>query len=213
MADSDNSTTLPAVMHGGGGRSNICERDFSTDADPALVLRRDWPRANYVSRVLCRLQQRLEARMMVNTGIPVLTAGGAISSSSGSTMGSLALPAQYAIACEAEVFATTEALKLQDAIPETTARSLAGIIAKLEIIVGSDRDIDDPTDFPWPHIASVLRDLRAIAGDLPAIRPNRATTRADAARHWEAAIKLIAALEEEGAGGRYHLSIPAEAIR
>jgi hypothetical protein len=77
----------------------------------------------------------------------------------------------------------TEALKLQDALPEVSALSLAGILAKLEVIVGADRDIGDPTDFPWPHIASVLRDLKAIAGDLPPYESDRSTTRADVARH------------------------------
>ena len=36
-----------------------------------------------------------------------------------------------------------------------------------DLIVAADREIDDPTDFPWPHLASVLRDLKAIAGDIP----------------------------------------------
>ncbi|WP_292619681.1 hypothetical protein [Mesorhizobium sp.] len=65
---------------------------------------------------------------------------------------------RHAIACEAEVIAD-RVLKLQDAIPELTAPSLAGIVAKLEMIIGADRDIGDPTDFPWPHIASELPDL------------------------------------------------------
>ncbi|BAV48034.1 Uncharacterized protein MLTONO_3131 [Mesorhizobium loti] len=92
----------------------------------------------------------------------------------------------------------TEALKLQDSIPEVVSTSLVGAIAKLEMIVGADRDIGDPTDFPWPHIASVLRDLKAIAGSLPARRRSRATTRSDVTKHWESAVKLVAALQEEG---------------
>jgi hypothetical protein len=107
--------------------------------------------------------------------------------------------ADYAAAREAEVFAMTEALKFQDAIPNVAALSLAGIVAKLEMIVGADRDIGDPTDFPWPHITSVLRDLKAIAGNLPAFRSDRAVTRADVARHWKEAAKLVAALEAEEA--------------
>lgn len=43
--------------------------------DPALSLWTDWHRARHVSLVLCRVQQRLETRMMVNPGIPVLTDG------------------------------------------------------------------------------------------------------------------------------------------
>ncbi|TPM98395.1 hypothetical protein FJ977_11885 [Mesorhizobium sp. B2-1-3A] len=103
------------------------------------------------------------------------------------------------MAREAEVLAMTEALKLQDSIPEVSATSLVGVIAKLEMIVGADRDIGDPTDFPWPHIASVLRDLKAIAGDLPVGRCSRERTRSDIAKHWESAVRLVAALKEEGA--------------
>ncbi|TIN90706.1 MAG: hypothetical protein E5Y06_31415 [Mesorhizobium sp.] len=135
--------------------------------------------------------------MIANTGIQVLTAGEPMPwQLSVSTTG---LDSEHPIACEAEVFAMTEALKLQDSIPEVAATSLAGVIAKLEMIVGADRDIGDPTDFPWPHIVSVLRDLKAIAGDLPAGRRSRARTRRDVAKHWESAVKLVAALEEEDA--------------
>ncbi|RWE79655.1 MAG: hypothetical protein EOS42_01045 [Mesorhizobium sp.] len=103
---------------------------------------------------------------------------------------------QYAVAQEAEVLAVTEALKFQDALPELAALSLAGILAKLEVIVGADRDIGDPTDFPWPHLASVLRDLKAIAGDLPPYESDRSTTRADVARHLKQAAQLVEAVEE-----------------
>ncbi|TPN47953.1 hypothetical protein FJ976_20060 [Mesorhizobium sp. B1-1-9] len=106
---------------------------------------------------------------------------------------------QYAVAREAEVLAVTEALKLQDALPEVSAQSLAGILAKLEVIVGADRDIGDPTDFPWPHIASVLRDLKAIAGDLPPCESNRSATRADITRHLQQAARLIDSVEAEEA--------------
>ncbi|RWL74522.1 MAG: hypothetical protein EOR67_31410 [Mesorhizobium sp.] len=136
--------------------------------------------------------------MLVNPGIQVLAAD-----SSKRVQEQTALissnPRDYAVAREAEVFAMTEALKLQDSIPEVAATSLIGVIAKLEMIVGADRDIGDPTDFPWPHIASVLRDLRAIAGGLPISRRSRERTRSDVARHWESAVKLVAALKEEGA--------------
>jgi hypothetical protein len=168
-----------------------------------------------VSLVLCRLQQRLEGRLMVNTGIPVLTADEAASPSSQTKSAARKVLADgYSIAREAEVFAMTEALKLQDAVPEIAANSLAGIVAKLEMIVGADRDIGDPTDFPWPHIGSVLRDLRAIAGDLPPYRLDRTVTRADVARHWKSGAKLVAALkEEEGAGKRHGWPVEVEADR
>ncbi|TPK24701.1 hypothetical protein FJ872_01640 [Mesorhizobium sp. B2-5-9] len=134
--------------------------------------------------------------MMVNPGIPVLTAG-----EPKTRRTSVVAPeegSEYAVVREAEVFAMTEALRFQDAIPNVAAQSLVGIVAKLEMIVGADRDIGDPTDFPWPHIASVLRDLKAISGDLPVYRLNRAATRADVARHRKEATKLVAALEAHG---------------
>lgn len=146
--------------------------------------------------------------MLVNPGIPVLTANG--KKGARSRVGSehrLPDADAYAIAREAEVFAMTEALKLQDAVPGIAATSLAGVVAKLEMIVGADRDIGDPTDFPWPHITSVLRDLKALAGDLPAYRPDRAATRADVSGHWEAAVKLVAALNEEEVLERRKLAV------
>ncbi|ARP67639.1 hypothetical protein A9K65_008530 [Mesorhizobium sp. WSM1497] len=135
--------------------------------------------------------------MIANTGIQVLTAGEPTPWQL--SMSATGLDSEHLIACEAEVFAMTEALKLQDSIAEVAATSLIGVIAKLEMIVGADRDIGDPTDFPWPHIASVLDDLKAIAGSLPVGSRSRERTRSDVARHWESAVKLVAALKKEGA--------------
>ncbi|TGS09668.1 hypothetical protein EN852_029960 [Mesorhizobium sp. M2E.F.Ca.ET.209.01.1.1] len=135
--------------------------------------------------------------MIANTGIQVLTA---VERTPWQLPVSAAgLASNHLIACEAEVFAMTEALNVQDSVPDIAATSLIGVIAKLEMIVGADRDIGDPTDFPWPHIASVLRDLKAIAGDLPAGSRTRERTRSDVARHWKSAVKLVTALKEEGA--------------
>ena len=192
MADSDNTTTLPFVIDRQGDKLKGSERQA---IDPASGLWNEWRQARYASLLLCRVQQRLETRMMANTGIPVLTSGESLSSRI--PVAASEASAEYAVAREAEVFAMTEALKFQDAVPSVAALSLAGIIAKLDMIVGADRDIGDPTDFPWPHIASVLLDLKALAGDLPAYRPDRTITRADVARHWSQAIKLVTALSDE----------------
>jgi len=127
------------------------------ESDAAVTLRNRQQRARHVALILCRAQQRLESRMLVNTGIPGLTG----SEASGSRNDRPQAPnaawqtvdgsVERAVACEAEVFAVTEELKLQDAIPDVVATSLAGVVAKLEMIVGADREIDDPTDFPWPY--------------------------------------------------------------
>lgn len=174
MADSDNSTTLPCVTHGRVQRPRAHGEDSFDDADPVLALLQGWLRAQHVSQVLCRRQQRLERRVLD------AAAPDAMDKKVG-----------YSIACQAEVEAATAALKLQDKIPHVQARSLLGVVAKLEIIVGADRDIDDPTDFPWPHIASVLNDLKEIAGSLPLERPGRSVVQADCRRYHTMAADLI----------------------
>lgn len=172
MTDSDNSTTLPSVTH--SRRETTGTSGRLDDADPAILLLRDWLQAQHVSHVLCRLQQRLERRVLdAADPEPIDRKVG------------------YSIACQAEVEATTAALKLQDKLPHIQARSLLGIVAKLEIIAGADRDIDDPTDFPWPHIASVLDDLKKIAGGLPFERPDRSVVHADCRLYQEIATDLI----------------------
>ena len=169
MADSDHSTTMPFVTNGRDTTSNRLP-----DADPPILLLRDWLRAQHVSQVLCRLQQRLERRY--------LNAGGSEP---------VDKQVAYSIACQAEVESSTVALKLQDKLPQIRARSLLGVVAKLEIIAGADRDIDDPTDFPWPHIASVLADLKEIAGSLPLERPERTVVQADCRRYQAMAADLV----------------------
>jgi hypothetical protein len=169
--------------------------DSGRSLDLVLALWREWQQARYVSLMLCRVQQRLEARMMVDTGIQVLTAGASAPRRRSAATSDAA--SRYAIACEAEVLAMIEALKLQDEMPDLRSSSLLGIVAKLEIIIGADRDIGDPTDFPWPHIASVLRDLKAITGDLRCSRPDRAFTRAEVARLWNEATRLVTTLSDE----------------
>lgn len=104
----------------------------------------------------------------------------------------------YSIAYHAEVEAVTEALKIQDRLPRMPARSLLGVVAKLEIIVGADREIDDPTDFPWPHIESILRDLKEIAGSVPLQRPDRSIVQADCRRYQAMAADLVA-LDQQAA--------------
>ncbi|PBB69288.1 hypothetical protein CK228_08795 [Mesorhizobium sp. WSM4312] len=175
MADSDYSTTTPSVTHGQAPNalSGLC------GPDPAILLLRDWLRAQRVSQVLCRLQQRLERRVLDAAGPE------AIDEKVG-----------YTIAYQAEVEATTAALKLQDKLPRIPARSLLGIVAKLEIIAGADRDIDDPTDFPWPHIASVLDDLKKLAGSLPLERPDRSIVQEDC-RSYQAIAADFVGLERQ----------------
>ncbi|TPL04295.1 hypothetical protein [Mesorhizobium sp. B2-4-11] len=184
MADSDNSTTLPSVTYSRRDRQAANASESIDDRDPAILLLRGWLRAQHVSHVLCRLQQRLERRALDAADTEAIDR-----------------KVGYSIACQAEVEATTAALKLQDKIPHVQARSLLGVVAKLEIIAGADRDIDDPTDFPWPHIASVLNDLKEIAGSLPLERPDRTVVQADCRRYQAMAADMIG-LQRQAANRR-----------
>ncbi|QKC80989.1 hypothetical protein [Mesorhizobium sp. NZP2077] len=184
MTDSDNSTTLASVTHSRRDRQVSNAYGYFDDSDPAILLQREWLRAEYASHVLCRLQQRLERRVLD------AAAPDAMDEKVG-----------YSIACQAEVEAATAALKLQDNLPCIQARSLLGIVAKLEIIAGADRDIDDPTDFPWPHIASVLDDLKKIAGSPPLGRPERSVVQTDCRRYQAMAADMIG-LEKQAANLR-----------
>lgn len=139
MADSDNTTTLPFVIGHQGDKPDGSARQAK---DPALSLWNEWQQARHTSLVSCRMQQRLEARMMANTGTPVLTSVEFVSWRMSAAASDAR--AEYAVAREAEVLAVTETLRFQDAIPSVAALSLPGIVAKLEMIVGADRDIGDP---------------------------------------------------------------------
>ncbi|EBV3599761.1 hypothetical protein DOI34_24675 [Salmonella enterica subsp. enterica serovar Virchow] len=208
MADSDNSMSLPAVIGGSGGRSAdfdvwmigissfaspsevknlpegelISEQRSNGDVDPAIIACGQWRQARHVSLVLCRLQQRLERRMM-NAAL--------YGRDQPATCDRMDEEIGYSVALEAEVLATSAVLNIQDDIPNMEAGSLLGIVAKLEMVAGADREIDDPTDFPWPHIESILRDLKRLAGSLPVHRPGRASVREDAKRYRSVAAKLV----------------------
>lgn len=224
MTDSDTTTIASFVVRSEKPRQGFTQKLRDVDqpacdeADPAVVLLRDWRRAQRVSLVLCRLQQRLESRIInalgfrgqaqgvplpngevsqvrcgLEEGLDKSTHGKEKTQIDGQIAQWDAMDEDigYSIAREAEVTAMTAALKLQDALPHTAARSLFGIIAKLEIIAGADREIGDATDFPWPHIDSVLRDLKKVSGSLPKERPGRCVVRADVARYWAIAANLV----------------------
>lgn len=231
MTDSDTTTIASFVVRSGKSRQGSTQKLHDVDqpecarTDPAVVLLRDWRRAQRVSLVLCRLQQRLERRIINALGFrgqpqgvrlpngevsqvrcrseldELIRAEGLDESTRAKAKAQIdgqiaqwdAMDEEigYSVAREAEVTAMTATLKLQDALPNTAARSLFGIIAKLEIVVGADREIGDATDFPWPHIDSVLRDLKKISGSLPKERPERYVVRADVARYWAIAVDLV----------------------
>ena len=158
MADSDDTTTLPFVTRAderveivsymrAGESAALAGAPLS---DPAARLTLKWIEAHAMTQALCIEQQKLE--LYVDGGEP---------------QNADELRRNYAAALRAEdVAAATEQAHL-DSPPGTPAQTINGIIGKLTMILGECEDNTDATDFPGPHILSVLDDLMRIAGQGP----------------------------------------------
>ncbi|GLS28310.1 hypothetical protein GCM10007937_00170 [Mesorhizobium albiziae] len=70
----------------------------------------------------------------------------------------------YSAAKEAEQQAADKEQLLLDKLAITPARTIAGVIAKLAVVLREGEDNRDPSDFPLPHIRSVLEDLARVTG-------------------------------------------------
>jgi hypothetical protein len=68
----------------------------------------------------------------------------------------------YSATREAEQQAAEKEQILLDELARTPARSIAGVIAKLAVLLREVEDHHDASDFPLPHIRSVLDDLTRI---------------------------------------------------
>lgn len=183
MADSDNTTALPFVTQ--GGRRKSCAVDdgaavadivhavrLPAPLDPCVVLLQDWEQAHHMAVVLCRLQQRLELR--ISNALASSEPGGEPESDQQSTPQAAVLTDRrarwdeldaevgYSRARAAEAQAVEAEEEILDAVADTPGQSLAGVIAKLTIIVGGGETMGDTSAFPWPQIQSVLADLQTL---------------------------------------------------
>lgn len=153
MADSDNTMTLPFVTSRlRRKRSPVDERQAGVShrraiepADPAVALLHQWQEAHHVAHVLCRLQQRRETRLLNAVASPTQDR------------------TSHSMARALEIDAMDAEQRLLDAVATTSAHSLAGVMAKLEMITGCSEADEDPSVFPWPQLRSVLADLREAA--------------------------------------------------
>jgi len=161
MADSDNTTTLPSVTLGRESWMTSMTRFADcapTHPDPALALSQAWTEAHAATAEQCLRQQRLETELLERRR------------SSGSLDGKLAGRAggrdgrrrAYAEAKAAEALAAAHEQELLERLARTPANSLAGVAAKLSVIVTESEDNTDLTDFPVPHVRSALEDLRRL---------------------------------------------------
>jgi hypothetical protein len=171
MADSDNTTTMAFVTR---GRKTInimatdirqCEPDTrrggtEAKADPALTLVRAWRDAHARYLALCRRQQRLENRLARTVGYPASAAPDGLSESARWESGDLDLG--YSKTKDAEERAAEAAELLLDELARTPARSVDGLIAKLEVVLLESEVGDTPSDFPWPQLRSALADLKTL---------------------------------------------------
>ena len=161
MADSDNSTSLPFVIHRRSGEANPCDRQAPASGaaafggagegagDPVVALARNWQGVHAQMLMLCRRQQQLETMMEgKRDGLP----------RAGVDLGSDVQRA-YAAAKEEEEMAAQAAGELLEELFAAPALSVAGMIAKLEVILKESEVGDAPADFPWPHLRSILADL------------------------------------------------------
>lgn len=157
MADSDNTMTLPFVTSRlrrkrspvDETQAGLSDRRVSEPADPAVALLHRWQEAHHVAHVLCRLQQRRETRLL----------------------NAAASPAQDRIGHSAARVVEIEAMdaeqRLLDAVATTSAHSLIGVMAKLEMITSCSEADEDPSAFPWPQLRSALADLRDVVARGP----------------------------------------------
>nr|WP_295466227.1 hypothetical protein [Mesorhizobium sp.] len=161
MADSDNTTTLPSVTLGRERwmTSTIRSADCApTHTDPALALSQAWTEAHAAMAEQCLRQQRLETELLGRRR----SSGDVNSKPANRAGGRDGTRRAYAEAKAAEALASAHEQELLERLARTPATSLAGIAAKLSVIVTEAQDNTDLTDFPVSHVRSALEDLRRL---------------------------------------------------
>ena len=163
MADSDNTTTLPFVTPGpersgspgiGDAQALIVPVDDSRQlTDPALALSLAWIDAHTMTLASC-VRQEAETKLMEDGGYPSMSSE--VSRSGERKTAEL----RYLAARKAEMDNASKAEILLEKIATTSAISMAGVAAKLAVVVREAADNNDLFDFPLPHIRSALADLR-----------------------------------------------------
>ncbi|TPI17189.1 hypothetical protein FJW06_02435 [Mesorhizobium sp. B4-1-3] len=172
---------------GAGARENISVK--GRQDDPALRLCENWHEVHRSTLELCRQQQQLETYLVKAIGFPCakmqLPGGGEKTVHSVESLDEFYSP-EYEVAwgrafseleahqtrwdaADAEIgFSRTDELiqrseaaerALLDDLPLFPACSVEGVLAKLSVILRYGEHWEDPDDFPWYHIRSVLDDL------------------------------------------------------
>jgi hypothetical protein len=168
MADSDNTTSLPFVTPCRGDQAGV-SLDIIARAsvdgtglgmplriDPVPGLAESWRKAHAKALELCERHQVIETNLVAEFGF--YSAPNDISQSE--HWASADRDLGYSAAKDAERRAVQEADLILEQLMRTPAGSLEGVIAKLEVVLRESEIGDGPADFPWPHIRSVVADLK-----------------------------------------------------
>lgn len=140
-------------------------RDGFRHRDPVLALADHWRDAHAKTLALCRRQQRLESRIARTTGYLPSCCTEEVSGTTGREQGGPG--PRYSGAKAAEEHFARETARLLEELAQTPAHSMDGVVAKLEVLLLESEVGDCPFDFPWPHLRSVLTDLRHLTGVEP----------------------------------------------
>ncbi|WP_246501523.1 hypothetical protein [Mesorhizobium caraganae] len=192
MADSDNTTTLPSVTPGRKPRSSLIAGHpkplvgHATEdpplADPALVLSLAWIDAHVGMLASCVRQQQAEAGLLASGALSPV--GEVIGRGDGACA-----DRDCPDFLKEEQDDAEKADGLLAEIVATPAQSLAGVVAKLAVILREAADNTDLCEFPLPHIRSALADLRRLTHEAISDQPPG----------WPAGDQSIGALFEQSA--------------
>ena len=127
--------------------------------DPALILSLAWIEAKATTLASCVQQQEAETELMKDGGCPFIS-----TEVPESGEGRIA-EVRYLAARKVELENATKAEILLEKIATTPAISLAGVVAKLAVVVREAEDNSDLFEFPLPHIRSALADLRRLTDE------------------------------------------------
>ncbi|MXN49415.1 hypothetical protein GR138_29920 [Shinella kummerowiae] len=143
------SITASNAQHAGSTSLSLPD---SKHSELVLLLWEEWFAAHKQSGELCRLQQGLETRLFELVRDLSENERDDARQAADKELG-------YSRACQAEAEATDREQALVNALWNTPARSIAGIIAKLHSVI----EYEDPGDTmkmtPWPELRSILTDL------------------------------------------------------
>ena len=148
------------------------ERKGQILVDPVLAISLAWAEAHSATADHCLKQQKLETQLLKRSVRPKEVEG----KSAGWVGHGNSIRQAYAKAQAAELLAAEQEQELLKDLAQTPASSLAGIAAKLAVIVREAEDNTDLSDFPVVHVRSALDDLerlmeQAALDQLPVLAP------------------------------------------